>query len=49
MRLGPGGSDDGTLLISGVYAADSVTGSWMESAYCCGASGHFVLRRRHAA
>jgi len=49
LRLGPGGYDDGTLDMSGAYAADSIAGSWMESAYCCGASGHFVLHRRHAA
>ena len=49
MRLGPGGYDDGTLDMIGAHAADSITGRWGESAYCCGASGHFVLRRRHAA
>ena len=31
--------------LAGRIVADSITGQWWQRAYCCGAYGHFVLRR----
>jgi photosystem II stability/assembly factor-like uncharacterized protein len=35
----------GGLSLWGVIAGDSVTGEWLQNAYCCGATGRFVMRR----
>ena len=35
----------GGLSLSGRILGDSVTGDWIQNAYCCGAYGTFVMRR----
>lgn len=35
----------GGLSLTGRIAGDSVAGRWTQNAYCCGASGRFVMRR----
>jgi hypothetical protein len=39
------GVSHGGISLSGVVAADSMAGRWEMRAYCCGARGHFLMRR----
>ena len=39
------GISHGGISLSGAVAADSMAGLWEMRAYCCGASGHFRMRR----
>jgi hypothetical protein len=35
----------GSMGLAGKIRGDSIVGSWVQSAYCCGARGRFVMRR----
>lgn len=34
------------IILDGRISGDSITGRWFQKKFCCGAHGHFVLRRR---
>jgi hypothetical protein len=35
----------GSIWLTGRIRGDSITGTWAQSAYCCGATGHFAMLR----
>lgn len=35
----------GSIWLTGRIRGDSISGTWAQNAYCCGATGHFVMRR----